>query len=48
MSSLSVAIPSDLTIIILNNNGGHIFDRLEGLSNEKEYAKLKENYLLYT
>lgn len=39
MSSLSIAIPSNLTIIILNNNGGHIFDRLDGLSNEKDYSK---------
>ena len=32
-------IPINLTIFILNNNGGHIFDRLEGISNEKEYHK---------
>ena len=32
-------IPSNLTIIILNNNGGHIFDRLEGLKNEKDYSQ---------
>ena len=39
MSSLSIAIPCNLTIIILNNKGGHIFDRLEGLSKEKDYSK---------
>tara|TARA_B110000014_G_C20056172_1_gene549710 strand:- start:741 stop:1304 length:564 start_codon:yes stop_codon:yes gene_type:complete len=32
-------IPSNLTVIILNNNGGHIFDRLEGLKKEKDYSK---------
>ena len=32
-------IPSYLTIIILNNNGGHILDRLEGLKKEKDYSK---------
>ena len=39
MSSLSIPIPFNLTIIILNNKGGHIFDRLEGLSKEKDYSK---------
>ena len=29
----------NLNIIILNNGGGHIFDRLEGLSEEKDYSK---------
>ena len=32
-------ISINLNIIILNNNGGHIFDRLEGLSSEKDYSK---------
>ena len=27
------------TSFILNNNGGHIFDRLEGLKKEKDYLK---------
>ena len=26
-------------IFILNNHGGHIFDRLEGLKNEKKYKQ---------
>jgi 2-succinyl-5-enolpyruvyl-6-hydroxy-3-cyclohexene-1-carboxylate synthase len=32
-------ISINLNIIILNNGGGHIFDRLEGLSKEKNYSK---------
>ena len=32
-------IVSNLTIFILNNHGGHIFDRLEGLKNEKKYKQ---------
>tara|TARA_Y100000588_G_C13543224_1_gene622914 strand:- start:8 stop:541 length:534 start_codon:yes stop_codon:yes gene_type:complete len=32
----------NLTIFILNNGGGHIFDRLEGIKNEKDY----KNYWL--
>ena len=35
-------IVSNLTIFILNNRGGHIFDRLEGLKKEKKY---KEHWL---
>jgi len=34
-----IQISINLNIIILNNMGGHIFDRLEGLSKEKEYSK---------
>lgn len=34
-----IQVPINLNIIILNNNGGHIFDRLEGLSKEKNYSK---------
>jgi 2-succinyl-5-enolpyruvyl-6-hydroxy-3-cyclohexene-1-carboxylate synthase len=32
-------IPLNLNIFILNNQGGHIFDRLKGLSSEEEYEK---------
>jgi 2-succinyl-5-enolpyruvyl-6-hydroxy-3-cyclohexene-1-carboxylate synthase len=32
-------ISFNLNIFILNNQGGHIFDRLKGLSGEKEYQK---------
>ena len=31
---------NNLTIIVLNNSGGHIFDRLKGISSEKDYKKL--------
>ncbi len=37
LSNMEISI--NLNIIILNNNGGHIFDRLEGLSSEKDYSK---------
>ena len=30
-------ISFNLTIFVLNNHGGHIFDRLEGLKNERKY-----------
>jgi len=37
LSSLNIAkdIPISLTIFIINNQGGHIFDRLEGLKTQK-------------
>ena len=35
-------IDFNLTIFIINNQGGHIFDRLEGLKSEKKY---KEHWL---
>ena len=35
-------IPINLTIFIINNNGGHIFDRLDGLKNQN-----KRNYEKY-
>lgn len=41
MSSLinNRMIPVNLNIFIINNYGGHIFDRLEGLSTEQNYDK---------
>ena len=33
------SIASNLTIFILNNHGGQIFNRLEGLKNEKKYKQ---------
>ena len=38
LSSLNIAkdIPISLTIFIINNQGGHIFDRLEGLKTQKK------------
>ncbi|MAR15408.1 MAG: 2-succinyl-5-enolpyruvyl-6-hydroxy-3-cyclohexene-1-carboxylic-acid synthase [Candidatus Marinimicrobia bacterium] len=36
LTALNIAknIPINLTIFIINNNGGHIFDRLDGLKNQ--------------
>ena len=40
--NLAKNIPINLTIFIINNNGGHIFDRLDGLKEQK-----KSNYQNY-
>jgi len=44
LTALNIAknIPINLTIFIINNNGGHIFDRLDGLKTQK-----KSNYKKY-
>ena len=44
LTALNIAknIPINLTIFIINNNGGHIFDRLDGLKKQK-----KSNYKKY-
>ena len=44
LTALNIAknIPINLTIFIINNNGGHIFDRLDGLKNQN-----KRNYEKY-
>ena len=38
LTALNIAnnIPVSLTIFIINNNGGHIFDRLDGLKNQSK------------
>ena len=44
LTALNIAnnIPVSLTIFVINNNGGHIFDRLDGLKNQN-----KSNYEKY-
>ncbi len=46
-SLINNSLVKNLTIIVINNMGGHIFDRLEGISTESQYIKYWLNPINY-